>query len=151
MFFHPAKLFEKLCGFETPLEFLAHDQTTFQTLADGYEQDMELAHQAPIIHETEQTTAIQLPDETWARRVSGVFGNDLTNNYPDRAHAILTDQGDGSFLVSVRAPLNRKFGADELVSLFPTGGGRKAAAGINRLPIDMLGLFMAAFEMQFSG
>lgn len=94
---------------------------------------------------------IQLPDEAWARRVSGVFSNNLANNYPDRAHAILTKQHNGSFLVSVRAPLNRKFGADELVSQFPTGGGRKAAAGINHLPTAMLEQFMAAFEMQFSG
>jgi len=63
--------------------------------------------------------------------------------------AILTEQHDGSFLVSVRAPLNHKFGADELVSQFPTGGGRKVAAGINRLPADMLRQFISAFETQF--
>jgi hypothetical protein len=151
LFFHPAKLFEKLRPFETPFDFLAHDQETYHVLAEGYEQDMQLANKAPIHHETKHTAMIQLPDEAWARRVSGVFSNDLANNYPDRAHAILTKQHDGSFLVSVRAPLNRKFGADELVSQFPTGGGRKAAAGINRLPTDMLGQFMTAFEMQFSG
>lgn len=86
----------------------------------------------------------------WARRISGVFSNDLANNYPVRAHATLTDNSDGSFLVSVRAPLNRKYGTDELVSQFPSGGGRKAASGINHLPADMMEQFIVAFEAQFS-
>jgi hypothetical protein len=150
LFFHPAKLFEKLRPFATPFDFLAHDQDTYHVLADGYQQDMELANKAPVLHETKYTAMIKLPDKAWARRVSGVFSNYLANNFPERAHAILTETNDGSFLVSVRAPLNRKFGADELVSQFPTGGGRKAAAGINRLPADMLGQFRTAFEMQFS-
>ena len=151
LFFHPAKLFEKLRLFQSPFDFLARDQETYHVLAEGYEQDMELANKAPLLHETKYTAMIQLPNQAWARRVSGVFSNDLANNNPDRAHAILTENNDGSFLVSVRAPLNRKFGADELVSQFPTGGGRKAAAGINSLPADMLEQFMVAFERQFSG
>jgi hypothetical protein len=40
--------------------------------------------------------------------------------------------------------------ACKLVSQFPSGGGRKAAAGINHLPADMLEQFMAAFKTQFS-
>jgi hypothetical protein len=151
LFFHPAKLFEKLRPFETPFEFLAQDQETYHVLAEGYEKDMELANKAPILHETKYTAMIQLPDKAWARRVSGVFSNELANHYPDRAHAILTENNDGSFLVSVRAPLNRKYGADELVSQFPTGGGRKAAAGINHLPADMLEQFVVAFDRQFLG
>jgi hypothetical protein len=150
LFFHPAKLFEKLRDFETPFEFLVHDQTTFQTLADGYQQDMALAQKSPVLHETKNTAMIQLPDEAWANRVSGVFSNDLVYKYPDRAHAILTKKHDGSFLVSIRAPRNSNFGADELASRFSTGGGRKTAAGINDLPADMLDIFMTAFERQFS-
>ena len=151
LFFHPAKLFEKLRPFETPFEFLAQDQETYHVLAEGYVKDMELANKAPILHETKYTAMIQLPDKAWARRVSGVFSNELANHYPDRAHAILTENNDGSFLVSVRAPLNRKYGADELVSQFPTGGGRKAAAGINCLTPDMLEQFVVAFDRQFLG
>jgi hypothetical protein len=90
-----------------------------------------------------------LPNEKWARRVSGVFGNALANRHPDKAHAILTNKVDGNYLVSVRAPLNRKSGADELVSKFLTGGGRKAAAGINSLPSYMVQSFIDAFEKQF--
>jgi DHH family putative phosphoesterase len=150
LFFHPATLFEKLQHFDSPFDFLQQDPTTFETLSNGYQQDMSLANQTSILHETAHTAVIQLPDQTWARRVSGVFGNELANQFPDRAHAVLTEKQDGSYLVSVRAPLKRKFGADELVSQFPTGGGRKAAAGINKLPAELLGQFIDAFDKQFS-
>jgi hypothetical protein len=33
---------------------------------------------------------------------------------------------------------------------FPTGGGRKAAAGINALPAAMLDEFIAAFRKQYT-
>jgi len=150
LFFHPAKLFEKLRDFATPFEFLEQDKETFRILAQGYAHDMDLANRAALIHESKHTAVIQLPDEAWARRVSGVFGNDLANKYPDRAHAVITKKMDSSFLVSVRAPLNRKFGADELVSQFATGGGRKAAAGINSLPKENLQRFIDGMDRQFS-
>jgi hypothetical protein len=84
-----------------------------------------------------------LPDAAWARRVSGVFGNDLANSDPARAHAVVTARDDGNYLVSVRAPLNNKTGADVLCREFPTGGGRAAAAGINELPAAQLPEFIA--------
>ena len=40
---------------------------------------------------------------------------------------------------------SNKTGADELCMQFPTGGGRKAAAGINDLPADMLQEFIDSF------
>ena len=91
-----------------------------------------------------------LPNEAWARRVSGVFGNHLANLNPDRGHAILTNKADGNFLVSVRAPLNNKKGAADLCRKFPTGGGREAAAGINNLPESMVDDFIAQFRTQYS-
>ena len=89
-------------------------------------------------------------DAAWARRVSGVFANSLAQQHPDRAHAMLTETGDGSFLVSVRAPLATKSGADELCRKFPTGGGRKAAAGINHLGADMYESFVSELAATFS-
>ena len=80
---------------------------------------------------------------TWARRISGVFGNALANQSPDKAHAVLTlNENQQNFTVSVRAPLNNRTGADEVCCQFVTGGGRKAAAGINALPIDQIGEFI---------
>ena len=149
LFFSPADLFEKLRYFETPFEFLEQDKGTFSILDKGYSQDILLANTAPIIHETTHTAVIEFPNEVWARRVSGVFGNELANKYPERAHAVITKKENGGYLVSVRAPLQRKSGADELVSQFATGGGRKAAAGINHLPEELLGQFIIALDKQF--
>jgi len=149
LFFNPVDLFEKVRQFDTPFEFLEQEKATYKALEEGYQQDIILAEQAPVIHETADTAVIELPNEVWARRVSGVFANDLANKYPDRAHAVITKKIDGSYVVSVRAPLNRKTGADELVSQFPTGGGRKASAGINSLSVEILEQFFAAFDTQF--
>jgi hypothetical protein len=86
-----------------------------------------------------------LPDAAWARRVSGVYANDLATAHPERAHAMLSRAPKGHYVVSVRAPLCNKNGADELCKRFDTGGGRKAAAGINVLPEDRIPDFIAAF------
>ena len=91
-----------------------------------------------------------LPAEKWARRISGVFGNQLAVESPAQAHAVLTAKPDGGYVVSVRAPLATKSGADELCSQFDTGGGRKGAAGINHLPESEVGRFIACFLQVFS-
>ena len=83
--------------------------------------------------------------------MSGAFGNTLASTYPDRAHAVLTQRSDGTFVVSVRAPLSASSGADTLCSCFATGGGRKRAAGINRLAENELPQFMQTFDEVFSG
>ncbi|UCH28113.1 MAG: hypothetical protein JSV06_07385, partial [Myxococcales bacterium] len=66
-----------------------------------------------------------------------------------RAHSVLTERADGTYLVSVRAPLENKQGADGLCRQFPTGGGRAAAAGINALPSDQLDAFIDAFTKAY--
>lgn len=55
----------------------------------------------------------------------------------------------GVFVVSVRAPLTRRQGADDLCRRFPGGGGRPAAAGINELPDSLYDDFVAAFLAAF--
>ena len=49
-------------------------------------------------------------------------------------------------MVSVRAPLNNKKGADQICRQFPTGGGRAAAAGINNLAASDLAKFTDVFS-----
>lgn len=149
LFFNPADLYQKLVSFDSPFDFLEQDRDTFNILQEGYRLDMEKAENSSVIHSAKDTTVIELPDEKWARRVSGVFGNELANRNPDTAHAILTHKSDGSYLVSIRAPLKNTTGADTLARQFPTGGGRKAAAGINSLPREMLGSFIDKFEQQY--
>lgn len=94
-----------------------------------------------------------LPDAAWARRVSGVYSNDLANENPSRAHAVLSPNPTGGFTVSVRAPLDRVKTAPpahELVRKFPTGGGRAAAAGINNLPETRFDEFVEAFMAHYA-
>jgi hypothetical protein len=63
---------------------------------------------------------------------------------------VITERADGTYLVSVRAPLQNKVGADDLCRRFPSGGGRKAAAGINHLPADQLEGFIAQFSVFYA-
>lgn len=148
--FTPETLFRLVSAHASPFGFIADGREHFQKLADGYATDMGLAASTkPLPASSDRAALFILPDEAWARRVSGVYSNDLTNLHPDRAHAVLTEKSNGGYLVSVRAPLNRKKGADELCRQFATGGGRAAAAGINDLPADQLAEFAKRFTLQY--
>lgn len=146
---HPAELYRELLDYPSPFAYLADSQSSVGLLRSGYAEDMARAEALQPFHANDDIALYRLPDKPWARRVSGVFGNLLANRNPDRAHAVLTHRADGGYLVSVRAPLQRRFGADALCSSFPTGGGRKAAAGINRLPEEQLDAFIDAMQRQF--
>lgn len=142
--FHPAELYREFVKYEDPLELIATEPQAWQKLRSGYESDMALGLAAPVLDETTTSLVVRLPAEPWARRVSGVLGNELANRHPDKACGIVTENANGSYLVSIRAPLNNRTGADEVARQFPTGGGRKAAAGINELPADQLDVFLKA-------
>jgi hypothetical protein len=143
--FDPAELYRLVSGYASPLDFMSDGQAHFQKLEHGYREDMAAAAAVVPEYEDAAVAAFLLPDEAWARRVSGVYSNDLANRHPSRGHAVITAKANGNYLVSVRAPLDNKTGADELCMQFPTGGGRSAAAGINDLPADMLAGFIDTF------
>ncbi len=143
--FTPAALFETLNQADGPFDFIDNNPD-FIKLETGYREDMAKAASLEPLHANTSTAVFMLPDEAWARRVSGVYSNDLTVNNPDRAHAVITAKADGDYLVSVRAPLSNKTGAVDLCRQFPTGGGRAAAAGINSLPASQLQEFIDKFS-----
>lgn len=149
LFFHPRDLAVAMRPYTDPFDFAANE-SAYRTLRDGYNDDMAKAAalQAEFTHD-KQALYI-MPDTAWSRRVSGVYGNQLARDYPDRAHAILTALDDGAYRVSIRAPLNNKAGADELCREFPTGGGRAAAAGINRLEAVDFERFVERFLRRFA-
>lgn len=149
LYFNPQDLYEKMKPFENPFDFI-EKAPAYQVLSDGYAEDMAKAEGTEMASETETTAVLMLPDEAWTRRVSGVYGNALAREFLNRAHALVTVMENGNYRVSVRAPLSNKTGADELCMSFPTGGGRKAAAGINDLPKDMLDDFITAFKDKYS-
>jgi hypothetical protein len=147
--FDPAELYRLAVQYANPLDFIEDGAEHFQRLETGYHQDLSLAQATQALIADSAVAVFELPDAPWARRVSGVYSNDLTNQHPDRAHAVLTAKANGNYLVSVRAPLNNKQGAAALCRQFPTGGGREAAAGINDLPADMLAQFIDALKQAY--
>ena len=148
LMFHPIDLYRLLQPYADPLEFIKNEPGYANLLAQ-YEDDMARARTFNADSTSAAGAVYLLPNDGWAKRIVGVMGNDLAKQYPDRAHALLVDMGDGHHRVSVRAPYNRKDGADELCRQFPSGGGRKAAAGINALTQDSLENFIDRFDLQF--
>ncbi len=148
LFFDPADLYRQLRPFADPFAFLA-ESPAYQTLKTGYQDDMARAVALDATEVRDTGRIFMLPAEKWARRISGVFGNQLAVESPAQAHAVLTAKPGGGYLVSVRAPLVARSGADDLCSQFDSGGGRRGAAGINHLPEAELGRFIALFFKTF--
>lgn len=139
----PKALYEVLLNYVDPLMLKDDLASPYYQLKAGYNHDYEQVNGIYPSNVSDISAFYLLPCTAWARRISGVFGNELANKHPDRAHAVLTlNQNGKDYLVSVRAPLNNRMGADEVCSLFKTGGGRKAAAGINALPLNELDKFI---------
>lgn len=149
LFYDPADLYRQLRPFPNPFAFIA-ESPAYQTLKTGYQSDMV---RAVAVNATEMRAVgriFMLPAEKWARRISGVLGNQLAVDRPAQAHAVLTAKPSGGYVVSVRAPLEARSGADVLCSQFETGGGRKGAAGINHLPESEVDRFITAFYAVFT-
>jgi hypothetical protein len=141
----PDELYRQMAPYEDPFAF-AVGCTAFARLRAGFADDMKMAETlAPRLEEA-HAAAWVLPDAAWARRVIGIMANRLATASPERAHALLAPNASGDFTVSVRAPKKRPTGADELCRRFPTGGGRQAAAGINRLPPADVSAFLTEFS-----
>jgi hypothetical protein len=146
--FHPAHLYAEIKPYADPFAFLA-DSSAFGKLDAGLRDDLDKATGLQACLQEAFGAAYVMPDAPWARRVSGVFANRLASANPGRAHAVLTPNQYGDYTVSVRAPISNPRGADTLCLRFATGGGRKGAAGINRLPMTELEPFLASFKAQF--
>lgn len=148
LYYHPENLYRQVRQYENPFDF--HDRSpAMHSLREGYADDIQRAAKFEPLKENEHGRIFHFPAKSWARRVSGVYSNMLVREEPDMAHALIIKNNDGTFRISVRAPLNNRKGADELCRAFPTGGGRAAAAGINFLPQDQLERFHTAFFRQF--
>ncbi|MDR3390204.1 MAG: acetyltransferase [Sulfuriferula sp.] len=150
LYFHPDNLSIRMRAYADPFEFMQNDPA-FATLRAGYADDMAKAELLQPTRQTAGGAVFFLPDAVWSRRVSGVYSNALASNHPNRAHAILSHNSTGGYTVSVRAPMVNKTGADTLCRQFPSGGGRKGAAGINNLQEDMLPLFFEQFDLAYPG
>lgn len=148
--YSPDDLYRIIHPYRDPFEVIAHEPA-FRVLKDGFAEDMALADGARPEIDRAAGRVFVLPAEKWARRISGVLGNRLAEASHGQAHAVLTRKPEGGFVVSVRAPLDNKMGADEICSQFETGGGRKGAAGINHLPEAEFDRFVSLFYKVYEG
>ncbi len=147
--YHPAELFQSLLDYSNPLDCIADKSSVYKSLYDAYESDINRTTALKPELVSKSIAVYMLPDEAWARRVSGVFGNLLANKHPDRAHGIVSHHPEGGYVISIRAPKNNPKRAGELCSDFPTGGGREGAAGINQLPENQLPNFIIEFQKTY--
>jgi len=147
--FHPAALYRALVEYSSPFDVIADTSSPFYRLQDAYQVDMNNALTIKPIHRSEKLSIFELPNESWARRISGVYGNLLANQNPKSAHVVLTENRDATYTISLRAPLSNKQGAGDICSKFDTGGGRAAAAGINALPIDKVQQLIEVIEATY--
>ncbi|CAE6923587.1 DHH family phosphoesterase [Vibrio sp. B1FLJ16] len=147
--FHPAELYRSLLQYTSPFDVIEDKTSPYYQLQSAYQQDMDVAQAVPARHASEKLKLFELPDNAASRRISGVYGNWLANQNPDSAHAVLTENADGTYTVSLRAPLNNKQGAVAVCGQFPTGGGREAAAGVNALSKDDVTAFIDAVETYY--
>ena len=144
----PVELAAEMLRFADPLEF-ASGSAACERLADGMRDDMELAKRLKPMREAPGAVVFMLPDAAWARRASGTLANDKAKAHGGSAVAIVSPKTDGGYLVSVRVPRGFSVSAEAFCRRFPTGGGRKTAAGINHLPSEELDGFTSAFEREF--
>jgi hypothetical protein len=139
----PAALYRELARYDSPLRFAAESPTVAK-LRERRLADLAAAHAVGPYRDG----IYVLPDAAWARRVAGAFANELAVREPARAHAILVESS-GAYRVSIRAPRDAPTGCAALAREFPTGGGREAAAGIDRLTADELPRFVERFRAVF--
>ncbi len=145
----PDQLFRQLVQYPSPVQFIEDCRALFEQLQTAYHADLAQACRIQPEFVSDNVHITRLPDQPWARRVCGVYSNQLANQNPQRAHAMLTPIAGDAYLVNVRAALTNKRGADVVCSKFATGGGRAAAAGINRLPKEQLADFIVTLENFF--
>jgi hypothetical protein len=147
----PVELAEEMLPYRDPLEFAERSETC-RRLFEGYQADMEKARRLEPARRADGALMFLLPDAAWARRASGTLANDLAKANAGSAIAIVSPksrESGGGYLVSIRVPRDSTVSAEAFCRQFPSGGGRRTAAGINHLPPEALDGFAAAFEAQF--
>jgi hypothetical protein len=147
--FHPQKLYEAVQPYLNPFDFYENSEQ-LATLRTGYQIDLAQAMDQKEMKTSGNNRVYCLPNNSWARRVAGVFSNFRARERIAAAHVVITENQDKTLRISVRAPLAEQRDADTLCKLYPTGGGRAAAAGINSLPTEMLGGFLDTFQSFYS-
>jgi len=144
----PEALYRIVRDYEDPFE-LARGEAVIRRIDAERRADLERALAAQPVRSGAASRTYVLPDAAWSRRVSGTFANRLALDDPARAHAVLTPDPRGGYVVSVRSPRGRGMTAAELCRRF-SGGGRADAGGIDRLDPARLETFLDSFDRAWS-
>jgi hypothetical protein len=161
--FDAADIAVRMAGIPSALDF-CWEQSLIAPLAARFDEDRELFHQLAPLVESASACAYLVPDEAFARRYGATWANERVMQKPSEALAVIHPRKNGTYTVSIRSPRDwraagamegkdAKEGKDgavrsaaELAKEFPTGGGRKLAAGIDVLPADQLQRFTDRFR-----
>ena len=144
----PAALYQDLHQYKDPFEFILQ-ASNFALLRHSYAEDMAMLAEIKPTCEQARGAIYVLPAYSWARRISGLLANQLKEQAGEKSFAVLTQKTDGDYVVSVRAADPDHRSASDFCRQFVTGGGRQAAAGINRLPAKELAHFSKRFFSYF--
>lgn len=142
----PAVLAAMLRGQPDPLAL--DDDGTLARIAQTRADDMRRALGQPVEAVGAHAHLCRLPDAAWSRRVRGTLAHALAQRDPARGCAVLHPDAHGGWVVSVRAPLADRRGADALCRRFG-GDGRAGAGGIGCLPDAALDAFAGALRDAF--
>lgn len=137
----PAALYLSLAGYADPFDFVA--------CSAAYHEDCAQMHMLRPYWERGGSAVYLKPPTRWTRRISGVLANPLPVQHNGSSFAVLNERSDGNYLVIVRSGTRSALYACAFCQRFDTGGGRKAAAGINRLPAQDVDPFIACFQNYF--
>ncbi len=146
----PAALFERMVRHRTALDFAAGDPIVDE-LDRRRDADLACARAQAPLEDVPGYRVVMLPDAPWSRRVLGPYANALSLEHPDKALAVLRPIAHGAYTVSVRAPRGSARSAVALCTHFATGGGRRGAAGVDRLEAAQLAPFLDAFRAWAGG
>ena len=144
----PSALYRVMSGYDDPFDFMV--TPTYKKLHAGYRSDCAQLQGLMPYFERPGSAVYLLPATPWSRRISGVLANRLASERDGRSFAVINERSDGDFLVSVRSSRPEARSACGLCQQFDSGGGRKAAAGINRLPAADLSRFIERFSAYFA-
>lgn len=150
--FEPADLAARMEPFASARDFAA-ETSLFDPLAAQLAADQDRFRGLAPAVSGPSAEAYLVPDEPWARRYAATWANERVRARPDTALALLHPGAQGAYVVSLRSPRlpgGASPAASDLAREFPTGGGRKLAAGINALPASDLDRFLKRFVLYYS-
>lgn len=146
LFFHPVDICHDVLKYSDPVEFYRQSEIP-KKIERFYEEDR--TQFLNFLGQLKAADILDLPNEPWSIRFSGEAGNTLSRMYPDRTFAIVSQNRDSTYNVSVRSSKNSMVHIGQFCNQFHNGGGRAHSGGITSLPSEQLQHFKSEFRKEF--